>query len=515
MTGHRQKKGSTSSVKIRNRVLGVLFALTLAGMFFALFCVIPLKREVTVEAGERLDTDPALYFHVSDAGLPFLQLKDNYVDTSVVGDGLLRYSYLKLWEFEVPVHVVDTTPPTFLPVQDDVGIEPGVSLFARSLVMELRDNAEGSLAVSFADGEPNVSYDSYGKFENMLRVTDESGNVSESPVTIWVADAPQISAPAVFYVMESDEAYAEDDFLSVVGVTDVQDGERVRESLTADFSRVDTGKEGNYDLRLAATNSCYVTKTVHVPVRVVREEELTDSLLENGNAIISGAVLTKDTGNELPKLSVPDLQTVQELVKPTLVSIYYELENNGYAYGNGFVIDLTEDAVYIASNYHVLAAFESKAKLTFYHGFSTDEYTFLGGSEDDDVAFLKIDRSALPEEVFDYLREPKISLARAYTIGRGEELFRTSCFVTKQNHTEEGSFLSYEEKIFNGDIYTTFTVFMEQGDSGSAVYDGHGFLISMCAGVAHEGNNSLMCGVQLHKIVSEYERCSGNKLYAF
>lgn len=515
MIKYRRKRGGTASVKIRNRVIGALSALTLACLGFALFAVTPVKQEVTVEAGERLDTEPALYFHVSDAGLPFLQLKDSYVDTSVVGDGLLRYSYLKFWEFEVPVHVVDTTPPEFSLIQSEVGVEPGASLLARNLVMELRDNAEGALAVTFSDGEPDISYDSYGTFEETIRVTDAGGNVSESPVTVLVADAPEIYAPSVYYVMKDGEGYTEDDFLSCAGVTDKQDGEKIRESLTADISGVKADKEGNYDVRLSATNSFHVTKTVHVPVRVVGEEQLTDRLMENRKAIVLGAVLTKDTGNELPKLSTPDLTVCEELIKPTLVSIYYELENNGYAYGNGFIIDMTEDAVYIASNYHVLAAFESKASLTFYQGYKTDAYSFLGGSEEDDIAFLKIDRASLPEEVFDYLREPKISLARAYTLERGEELFRTSCFVTKPNHTEEGSFLAYEEKIFNGDRYTVFTVFMEKGDSGSAIYDGHGFLISMCAGVAHEGDNSLMCGVQLHKIISGYEQCSGNKLYAF
>ena len=516
MSSQKSKRGNKISKKLIGGLTTGLFVVTLfAGLFFA-FYVTPLQRQVTVEAGETLQTDPAVYFRASDIALSLFCLESSPDHTLTVGNTNIVYSYLHFFKLKVEVSIVDTTAPDFELIQNEVGIEPKEELAALSLVMGLKDNAEGGLTVTFADHSEKKCFESYGIFEEMICVTDESGNFSEMPVTIWVAEAPEITAPDVYYVMQSQEGYEPEEFLSSVDVTDVQDEESAKDTLSVVIPNFDSNREGVYEAVISATNSYHVTQKVNVPVHVVPEEEMTDALIEDTDALFLGEVLTKDTGAELIKEREADAEKAAELIQPTLVSIYYTLSDKGYAYGNGFVIDLTEDAAYIASNHHVLAAFgDKRAELTFYPGYHTDDYTFLGGSEEDDVAFIKIDRSALPEEVFDYLKEPKISMARALTIEIGEELFRTSCFINKPNQTEGGSFLQYDQQIFNGSVYTTFTVPMEQGDSGSAIYDAHGYLISMCAGISHQSDVDLMCGVRLESIVSEYERVSGNKLYAF
>ena len=509
----RRKKGISAGLVAG--VLGtLLFVTALAGLFLA-FRIVPKTKEITLEAGTMPSLEAKDYFSGTDMAVSRIVFEKGIDDVNRVGEAELVFSYLHFWEYPIRVHIVDTTPPEFETLKEEIGLEPGEVLEADSLVLGARDNASGGLATGFADGSPEHVYDTYGCFEDMICVRDESGNCSEKPITIWVAKAPQITAPRVYYVMQSEEGYADEEFLREVRVTDEQDKEAIEDALVMKRGTFDSSREGDYEIEFEACNSYHVSESVTVEVHVVPENRMTAVLMSDREALLDGEVLTKDTGAEVRRLRESDLFRAQQDVQPTLVSIHYTLKN-GYAYGNGFVIDMTENAVYIASNYHVLAPFEKEqALLTFYPGYHTSSYTYLGGSEEKDVAFVRIDRQDLPQEVWNYLKEPAISLARAMTIQEGEELFRTSLFANKPTHTEEGYFSAYESRIFNGSTYTTFSVKIEQGDSGSAVFDSHGYLISMCAGVSHEEKEDQMCGVQLKWILAEYERCSGNKIYGF
>jgi len=509
----RRKKGISAGLVMW--VLGILMFLTaLAGGMLA-FWIVPKTQEITLEAGTMPSLEAGDYFDGTQMAVSRIVLEKGIDDITRVGEEKLVFSYLHFGEYSVRVHIVDTTPPKFETTREEIGLEPGEVLEADSLVTGASDNAAGSLSVEFADGKPEHIYDTFGCFDDMICVRDANGNISRKPVTVWVAEAPQITAPGVYYVMQSDEDYSEEEFLREVSVTDEQDGEAIRDSLVMKRGSLDTGREGDYEIEFEACNSYHVRDSVVVEVHVVPENRLTSVLMSDKEALLDGKVLTKDTGAEAERLKESDIVRAEQDVQPTLVSIHFTLKN-GYAYGNGFVIDMTEDAVYIASNYHVLAPFEKEqAVLTFYPGYHTSAYTFLGGNEEKDVAFVRIDKADLPQEVWDYLKEPAISLARAMTIQEGEELFRTSLFVNKPTHTEEGYFSAYESRIFNGSTFTTFSVKIEQGDSGSAVFDSHGYLISMCAGVSHEEKEDQMCGVQLKWILAEYERCSGNKIYGF
>ena len=167
--------------------------------------------------------------------------------------------------------------------------------------------------------------------------------------------------------------------------------------------------------------------TKKIPVKVVDYGKLTQKIVDDKVDITKCAVLSADKGNEVEWTKEENISSARQMVEPTLVNIYYTLENNGYAYGNGFVVDMTEDEVYIASNYHVLCAFPQKrAKITLGNGYTTGEYEYVGGNEAEDIAFIRIRGDDLPTEVFDGLKEAKISLARAYTIEKGEKLFQTS-----------------------------------------------------------------------------------------
>ena len=69
-----------------------------AGLFFA-FYVTPLQRQVTVEAGETLQTDPAVYFRASDIALSLFCLESSPDHTLTVGNTNIVYSYLHFFKF--------------------------------------------------------------------------------------------------------------------------------------------------------------------------------------------------------------------------------------------------------------------------------------------------------------------------------------------------------------------------------------------------------------------------------
>ena len=509
----KNKKGNAGSGKILGVLMG-LFLLTVLLVCAACFYVRVEQATITVEAGEELDTAPERYFQTSNLALSFFSPRESGVDTSTVGDYTLHYSYLHFFDYGILVHVVDTTPPLLTLKETETGVAPGNSILAKELVAEVSDVADDEVTVTFSSGEDTCYFGTYGNYTETVTAVDDSGNKSEAEVLIHVADAPVITAPSVYYV-EAGKVAAPEEFLSSVEAEDAQDREGIREALEFECNVADFSAPGDYNAVISATNSYFVTTRVTVPVHVVEKEGLTEALVADSTALFQGEILTEDVGAEADILAEPDLEAARAELEKTAVSIYFELGNGGYAYGNGFVIDLTEDAVYIASNYHVLYAFEPSARITFYNGESTSDYTLVGGNEADDVAFIRIDKSALSEETFAYLREPEISMARVRTITEGEALFRDSIYVNKRERFETGSFTEYAHEIFNGSIYTTFTVYVKQGDSGSAIFDAYGYLISMCAGVDYENGKNVMCGVRLERIVADYEQYTGNVLYAY
>lgn len=509
-------KKDNAKKKTVGKIIGRLIILTILICIFLTLFIRQRVNEITLESGQKINYDVQSYFDGSELALSFLRLENRLNSYEKPGEYHLVYKYLGVVAFDIKILVSDTVAPKYHLITAHTGIAPGEKVFAASFVSDLYDAAGNEdITVSFLDGAQYKVYNQVGtKQEETIVVADASGNKGESTVTVTVAQPPVIEAPDVYYVQRNDVGYEACDFLSCVHAWDEIDGELPMSQVNVEVCEGIGKVSGSYVLRLWVRNFNEVKAEMEIPIEVCNEDQLTDELLSHPEALIKGEVITKDEGAQMKHFHQANMDLVKQQLSNGLVSIYYELPN-GFAYGNGVVIDLTEDAIYVASNYHVLAQFQGEAKLTFANGEATNLYSFMGGDEMNDIAFLRIWKTDISEETVAFLKEPRISIARAKSLATGEELVRESLYVNKPMDCKEGELLAYDAEIFNGSHYTTFSVPMVQGDSGSGIYDAYGYLISICAGIDREQSKEIMCGVRLENVVREYERVTGNSLYAF
>jgi len=356
--------------------------------------------------------------------------------------------------------------------------------------------------VNYRDEQHKKQSLQYIQESNELEQTDERNVVIET-----------VSA---FYVPVGTATCEKEDLLEHVKVRD-KNGEEADTKISIELPWFQTEKEGQYLATFTVTDSFGAVTTKKVPVYVLDGGAVTEHILKNKecDASFSYEILCDDTGQQIESLSVNNIKAVSELSNASAVSFSFLSEDGGSGYGNGFVIDLTEQAVYIASNYHVIYVFDTKAEICFADGSKVTDYDILGGNKNADVAFIKINRESLSEECFTMLMEPAISLVRAKTMQDGEPLIRSSLSKDGSMQYEEGTFLEYDYELYNGNHYTTFTTTMSEGNSGSPVYDGCGNLISMCAGIGTEDGLEIMCGVKLEDIITNFEEVTGHSLYAY
>ena len=471
--------------------------------------------EIRLEAGEAFDERPELYFKGSPLAMKLIEPSKVLPDTKLPQSYVVKYYLYGILTRQVHVDVVDTTPPDIALVETEPGFAKGQNIVARDLLTTCEDNAYGEVSVTFASGQKEISFAEYGSYPLTIVATDANLNESRATIMVHVANPPIILGPTDFYVVRNQRKVDAERLLSYIEVLDEQDGAIDKDELTVQFSNFDDAKEGDYSLQITAQNSYNVRAVKTFPVHVVDEKNMTDRLVLD-EKLLTSVVLDGDTGSRTPFIMKGDLSLAQDYAKRNEVSILYELGGGTYAYGNGVVLDLTDDSVYIASNYHVFGRYaDYRAMLQFADGSKTDNYTYLGGNEACDIAFIRLDLDALSEEIRQYLLEPRLSIARAKTIETGESVFRTSLYQNKAPQTVQGIFNTYSIKIFTGQSYSSFQVDMKQGDSGSGIYDQYGYLISICSGIAHENGRTINCGVRMEDIVSEFERCTGKCLYAY
>lgn len=495
-------------------------------VFFAVVCVIAglvcllgvtQKVEiVTIEAGQPLEMDPANYFSASKFARHFIKASSVLPDTKLVQHTKVNYFLYGLFQKKVYVDIVDTTPPNIELRESELGFATGKEIIAKDLLRTCEDNAYGTVLVTFENGQEQITYEENGVYEQTIYATDDYGNVSAVQLSIHIATPPSIVSPTDFYIVKNAKDANMDTIRNYISAVDEKEGVLPNDCLTIKQAEFDFTKEGDYSVNIWAKNHSLVKSVKQIQIHIAEESQMTQAMLERADTLLTSVVIDDDYGLTTPYIMNGDSELAEKFAKKNSVSIWYNLGNGTVAYGNGVILDLTEKELYIASNYHVLGEYaDYQAELMFSNAFKTSDYTYLGGNKELDIAFLKVDLDALDEETKAFVMEPRLSLARAKTVQSGEKIFRHSIYQNKSAQTTSGSFQTYSVKIFTGVPYSAFDVAMKQGDSGSGIYDAHGYLISLCSGIAHESGREIKCGVRMEDIISEFERVTGQKLYAY
>ena len=205
------------------------------------------------------------------------------------------------------------------------------------------------------------------------------------------------------------------------------------------------------------------------------------------------------------------MEAVLEQVLPCVVQIYHETPEGGHTAGSGFIMEMTDDTVYLCTNRHVIAKYDDW-DVYFYDG------TCIPGKKagtDDvyDVGVVAVDRTAIPEEVLEKLKTVSYDLAGWEGLGNAELPVGIVRIGQEGDvlHTLTGSLLRKETEFLwgQGEKETEVRMAITDGDSGSAVFDENGKLVSMIFGCSQDAGGERDWGVPLRAIVSCYEKITG------
>lgn len=205
------------------------------------------------------------------------------------------------------------------------------------------------------------------------------------------------------------------------------------------------------------------------------------------------------------------MEAVLEQVLPCVVQIYHGTPEGGHTAGSGFIMEMTDDTVYLCTNRHVIAKYDDW-DVYFYDG------TCVTGSKagtDDvyDVGVVAVDRTAIPKEVQEKLKTVSYDLSSWEELGNAELPVGIVRIGQEGNvlHTLTGSLLRKETEFLwgQGEKETEVRMAITDGDSGSAVFDENGKLVSMIFGCSQDAGGERDWGVPLRAIVSCYEKITG------
>lgn len=180
-------------------------------------------------------------------------------------------------------------------------------------------------------------------------------------------------------------------------------------------------------------------------------------------------------------------QTLAEK-RPALVTIKGSADGANYTNGSGFILEIRDDVLFICTCGHVIESLDSW-EVGFYDG-TTAEGIKTGVSQVYDVGIVEVSLGQLPAELIQNLFAISIDTEHWSSL---EGQIVSAGFVSMYQAPGSDSYmagvlLNILEDYPWGDLsHSEFQLTFEDGDSGSAIFDESGMLISMVYGSSFEG----------------------------
>lgn len=305
----------------------------------------------------------------------------------------------------------------------------------------------------------------------------------------------------------------EPDYLEKVTARD-RSGADLTGSVTVDDSQVRLDKEGVYQTVYRVEDRDGRITVCYADVIVVSAQRLQEMIgnreISRDDVKIFGAENPYDAGAS----EQDDIAASLDGARPALVQLYYE-DKSGYSSGSGYVMEITEDAVYICSDRHVVEKYGSW-DIYFYDGTVVKGRSF-GCSDGYDVGVVEAAVQDIPEELLGRLKT--VHIDKEYWGGLNDDRIDVGLLrVDRQGgvlHTSVGTLLKIKQYFawYDNRDHTEVTAKLERGDSGSAILDGYGNLIGMA--YAYSTSPRRYWCVPLDGILECYEEITGRTVFVY
>ena len=501
------------------RVGGIILCLvtavllvTAGGLFYVrIYQVEPAFSEMTYEFGTPVSQDIQDYLVGTDWSVGLGELDLSRVDEDRTGtyQAVARHGS---GQFSYIINIRDTAPPqivwkdsqVYLALQRECSVED---------VIEGVIDADASAKAYFFGEEglsDHVYFDRLGEYELEILARDSSGNESSGRVTVIVDIPPVLDGIRDFYVALGSAP----DYLDQVTAWDDIDGD-LTDSIRVEDSEVFLDRAGEYTLTYLATDSYGLVTEEEAKVLVATEDELQELIgrrqIDYREDVILGAPNIYDAGVSRDEY----LEETLEYMRPALVQLYHPTGRGGYSSGSGYIMEITEDTIFICTNRHVVSKYEDW-DIYFFDGTSVPGEC-LGTSEDYDVGVATVALEDVPRALLRQLMT--VHIDRLYWESLDEQPIELALERIDREgglvHTTEGNLIKIRQDFewYNQLDHTEVTVELVHGDSGSAVLDGYGNLI--CMAYAYSTTPTRYWCVPLDGILTCYEEITGRMPYVY
>lgn len=500
----------------RRRAAALAGMVTLAGagllfFYFRIYKVVPVFSEMTCEYGDSVSQNIEDYISGTDWSVHLGELDLSRVDEghtgtyqAVVYHGRSRFTYEVTIEDTVAPEIVWKDGQVYLAVGTDYGVE--------DVIASVEDVDPGAEAFfSGGDGiSGEIKFNQTGQYNVEIVARDSSGNESQGSVSVIVDTPPVFQGIRNFYCIPGSEP----DYLEAVSARDDLDGD-LTDAIRVDDSRVNLEIPGDYRLRYVAEDS-YGLETVEEARILVAEESGIQELIgcrqiDYRKDTILGAPNIYDAGAGERE----DIRETLEYMRPAMVQLYHGVGRGGYSSGSGYIMEITEDTIYICSNNHVVGKYDDW-DVYFYDGTVVRGKT-VGTSKEYDVGVAAVPLERVPGELLEKLMT--VHIDRSYW----ESLNQQDIDIGLERIDREGGLLhSTTGKLVkvkqdfewnNQADHTEVTVELVHGDSGSALVDGYGNLI--CMAYAFSTDPTRYWCVPLDGILDCYKEITGRMPYVY
>lgn len=507
---HSKKKGRPGRLLLW---AAVCFAAIGAGalfFYFRFYRVIPAFDSATYELGDRVNGNVRDYLLGTSWSVGLSKLDISQVDDRRIGtyQAVVRHGRD---EFSYEIIIEDTISPVIVGKQETVYLAMGREYSPEELIESVTD-ADPQIILSFWDGEKAsemVFYDAPGSYGCVITAKDSSGNMASVTVPVIVDSPPVILGVQDIYLTVGSQV----DFLEQVIAWDERDGD-LTYRITVDDTDVRLSQEGTYRLCYRVENNLGIDCVSYADVMVASTKKLQELIgrrqISRYDDRIIGAVNLYDSG-------VSDHDSIQETleyVRPVMVQLYYST-GAGYSAGSGYIMEITEDTVYICSARHVVET-HGMWDVYFFDG-TRARGTSLGCSDEFDVGVVTVSVNLLPEKLLEQLMT--VHIDEEYWSGLNDQRIDVGLERVDRAggilHVSTGILLKVKQYFmwYDQKEHTEVTLKLEHGDSGSAILDGYGNLIGMA--YAYSSSPRRYWCVPLDGIIECYEEITGHDIYIY
>lgn len=304
------------------------------------------------------------------------------------------------------------------------------------------------------------------------------------------------------------------DYLNGVTATDKREGNLINK-VVVDSTQVKKS-EGVYMVTYTVTNSKGLCASQQTTVTITTADNLQNMIavhqIDRHNCYIYGAPAPYDAGIYMDC----SVDKILEYQKPAMVALKCTNGKKSMM-ASGFIIEITEDMVYICTNKHVAKHNESWS-VYFFEGTCLTA-SRIGMSQNEDVAVIAVPVTSVSEELLEQLKAVHIDMGYwnqledkqipigYLRIGKDGNVMRN---VT-------GKLIDTKElfKWDNKQPHTRVQLDEKDGDSGAAIVDMYGNFIAMVYGTAYDQKTYSNWGVPCDSLLDSYKEITGRAPYTY